>query len=80
MLMDAKPHLTWSDNSDDESGFSIERKAGAGAFAVIGSETFDIEQFHDTSAVAGTSYVYRVMAVNDAGASTPTSEISIAVP
>ena len=80
MLMDAKPHLTWSDNADNELGFSIERKTGAGAFVEIGNETFDIEQFHDTSAAAGTSYTYRVMATNATAMSAPTAEISISTP
>lgn len=81
MLMTGQPHLTWSDNSDDETGFSIERMiTGTGAFAEVATETFDIEQYHDTSAAAGTSYTYRVIAENAAGPSAPSNEITIATP
>ena len=80
VIMDMKPHLTWSDNSSDEEGFSVQRKTGAGSFAEVGSETFDIEQFHDTSAAAATTYTYRVMARNAAGMSVPSNEMEITTP
>ena len=81
MLMSDQPHLTWNDNSDDEDGFSIERMiTGTGAFAEVATETFDIEQYHDMSVAAGTSYTYRVIAENAAGPSTPSNEITIATP
>lgn len=81
MLMTNQPHLTWTDNADNEDGFSIERMiTGTGSFAEIATETFDIEQYHDTSAAAGTSYTYRVMAENAEGMSAPSNEITIATP
>lgn len=79
-LVTNQPHLTWSDNSTDEDTFSIERKTGAGAFAEIATETFNIEQYHDMAVVAGTTYTYRVMARNAAGMSAPSNEISITTP
>jgi hypothetical protein len=80
-LMVGQPHLTWTDNSDDEDGFEIQRMiTGTGTFAVVYTETFDIEQFHDTSVQGGTSYTYRVVAVNEAGDSSPSNEDEIATP
>ena len=80
-LMTGDPHLTWSDNADDEDGFSIQRMVtGTGSFAEVATETFDIEQYHDMSAAAGTSYTYRVLAENAAGTSAPSNEVTIATP
>lgn len=81
MLMGDQPHLTWTDNADNEDGFSIERMiTGTGAFAEVATETFDIEQYHDSSAAAGTSYNYRVRAMNAEGMSAPSNEVTIATP
>ncbi len=80
-LMSNQPHLTWNDNSSDETGFMIERMVtGTGAFADIATETFDVEQYHDTSVMSGMTYTYRVMAQNGAGMSAPSNEVTIAVP
>ncbi len=80
-LMDGKPHLTWDDNSDDETGFVIERMVtGTGSFAEVGSETYNVEQFHDMGAPAGTGFTYRVLAENDTGLSEPSNEFQIATP
>ena len=81
VLMSDQPHLTWTDNADDEDGFSIERMVtGTGSFAEIATETFDIEQYHDMSVAPGTTYVYRVIAVNADGPSAPSNEVTIATP
>ena len=80
-LMTGQPHLTWTDNANDETGFSIERMIqGTGAFAEVATETFDIEQYHDTSAASGKTYVYRVIAENASGASAPSNEATITTP
>jgi len=80
-LMSGDPHLTWTDNADDEDEFSIERMVtGTGAFTEVASETFDIEQYHDMSAAAGTDYTYRVIAMNAGGDSAPSNEIQISTP
>ena len=80
-LVTNQPHLTWSDNSDDEEGFDIERMVtGTGAFAVIYSETFNIEQYHDMDVEPATSYTYRVIAVGAESESAPSNEVTIATP
>jgi hypothetical protein len=60
-------HLTWKDNATNESEYMIERKSGAAAFNTIATVPFDTTQYHDASVVAGTSYVYRVVAMPKSG-------------
>lgn len=61
--MDGGAHLTWKDNSDNEATFMIERKAGTGSFQTLATVPFDTVQYHDANLTAGTTYVYRVMAM-----------------
>ncbi|MDX2054621.1 MAG: fibronectin type III domain-containing protein [Polyangiaceae bacterium] len=56
-------HLTWKDNSDNESQFMLERKAGAAEFAVVSTLPFNTVQYHDAPLTAGVTYAYRVMAM-----------------
>jgi len=51
--------LSWTDNSNDEDGFDIERTEG-GANAIIASVSADATSYSDTGLAAGTSYSYRV--------------------
>ena len=61
-------HLTWTDNSDNEASFMIERKVAAGTFAEIITVPFDTTAHHDSGPLtAGTTYVYRVMAMPKSG-------------
>lgn len=67
-------HLTWTDNADNEDEFIIMRKTGTGALVEIDSIPFNGNQYHDESVVAGTAYVYQVVATNAAG-DAPSSEV-----
>lgn len=66
--------LTWRDNATNESGFEVERSSDNGAtFTQVGvaparTSTGNVT-FVDTTPAGSTSYVYRVRAVNVAGAS-----------
>ena len=67
--------LAWTDNSNNETGFKIERKAGTGGtFAVLANVTSNVNTYSDASLADSTTYCYRVNAFNDAGASSYTSE------
>ncbi len=67
--------LSWTDESDDETGFKIERKDGpAGAWAVIGTTGVDAVSFLDQGLTPNTTYGYRIQACNDAGCSSYTTE------
>ncbi|MDX1501527.1 MAG: family 16 glycosylhydrolase [Thermoanaerobaculia bacterium] len=56
--------LDWSDNSNDETGFEIERQSGGGGFAEIATVGADVTAYSDTGLAAATSYDYRVRATN----------------
>lgn len=56
-------HLTWKDNSDNESGFMIERKVGATDYTTLATVPFNTTQYHDPNLTAGTAYTYHVMAM-----------------
>ncbi len=59
--------LSWSDNSDNEDGFCIERAIGDGAFEELAQVGVDVETYTDTTAQAGVDYRYRVNAFNAFG-------------
>ena len=73
--------LAWADNATDETGYSVERSASGGAFAVVASPAANATSFSDTTVLGNTAYTYRVRAVNtgvfsgysnNASATTPT--------
>lgn len=59
--------VTWTDNSNNETGFRIERQQGAGAFATVGTVGANVAVFNDTGLTDGQTYTYRVCAYNTAG-------------
>ena len=74
-------HLTWVDNSDNETQFMIMRKEmGATDFTTVATPTFNTTTYHDAPLTAGKTYVYMVMAMNDAGESPGSNEVTVAVP
>lgn len=62
--------LSWTDNSDQESGFWIERSPdGASSWARIGAVSSNVTFYADPAVLAESAYYYRVQAYNDLGAS-----------
>lgn len=63
--------VQWTDNSNNESQFGIERCEGVacGGFANLATVGAGVTQYDDTTTVAGVSYSYRITALNVAGAS-----------
>ena len=63
--------LTWTDNSNNEAEFRIERCTGDGcvSFAQIATAGAEAQAFSDTTAAASTTYGYRINAANAAGPS-----------
>ena len=70
-------NLTWTDNSSNEDGFSIERKTGvSGTYAEIATTSANIATYSDTGLTASTAYFYKVRAFNTDGYSAYSNEAS----
>ena len=67
-------NLSWSDNSDNEDGFKIERKKAGESYSQIGIAIPDQINFSDTDLSCRTEYFYRIRAYNAAGDSDYSSE------
>lgn len=79
-VLDGGVHLTWKDASDDEDNFILENKAdGEAEFSAVIELPFDSVTYHDIDVTAGTSYTYRVKAVNAAGEAL-SNEVTIQLP
>jgi len=64
-------NLTWTDNSNNESGFRIERKTGtSGTWGEIATTAANVTSYASTGLSASTAYYYRVRAYNATGNST----------
>ena len=67
--------LTWTDNSNNEDGFKIERKLGTnGTFSQITSVGVNVTTYSDTNLTDGATYCYRLAAFNSAGTSAYSTE------
>ena len=70
-------NLSWKDNSDNESGFKVERATGSSTnFEEIANVGEGISQFSNTGLASNINYTYRVMAYNDGGNSTYSNSVS----
>ena len=70
--------LTWTDNSNNETGFEIERSPTAGSsFTLLHTTLANATGYTDTGLTAGTSYYYRVRAVNASGTSAYSPELTV---
>lgn len=68
--------LTWRDDATNESGYRIERAESITPFQGLTSLPPGSVLFLDTSVRPGTSYRYRVIALNDNGES-PSTDVSV---
>jgi Concanavalin A-like lectin/glucanases superfamily/Fibronectin type III domain len=59
--------LTWVDNASNESGYKLERKSGAGVFAVITTLAANANGYSDKGLSEMTEYTYRVYPYNPSG-------------
>ena len=82
-LLSNQVSLSWTDNSNNETGFKIQRKTGAtGTYATIVTTGVNVTSYndHDTALTDGTVYYYRVCATNAAGDSAFSNEASGTTP
>jgi len=74
--------LTWVDNATNETSYLIERATDPGF--TIGRVSFGLgpneTTYADTSVAAGTTYYYRVVAVNGLVESSPAGPVSVTTP
>lgn len=77
-----KVDLNWDDNSSNEQGFAVERRAEpGGSFEEIGRTAANVVSFNDTGLTGNTRYTYRVRAFFSDGQFSPFSnEFTITTP
>lgn len=61
--------LSWSDNSEGESGFEIDRSTDGNDWSNVGNTGPDENVFIDTGLDSGSTFVYRVRALSGLGSS-----------
>ncbi len=66
-LSETEIMITWKDNSDNESGFELERSSDGTSFAVHATLAENSEQFIDSNLTAGEPYYYRISATSIVG-------------
>jgi acid phosphatase type 7 len=62
-------NLTWTDNSNNETGFDIERSTDNLNWAALTAVGSNVQSYGNTGLAASTTYYYRVRAKNSAGSS-----------
>ncbi len=72
--------LTWTDNSNNEDGFRIERSTDNINFSVIDSVGPNVTTYSDTTVSENTTYYYRVIAWNEYGDSAYSNTASDTTP
>ena len=61
--------LNWKDNSNNETGFQIERSSDGNVFTTIATVATNIRKYKNVTAAVGETYFYRVVAKNNVGLS-----------
>ncbi len=72
--------LSWTDNSDDETGFRVERSTEGGPFEAVGTLDTDAVLHTDAGLAADTDFAYRVIAFNEKGDSPPSAAAPVSTP
>lgn len=63
-------NLTWTDNSNNETGFEVYRATSAsGPFGIVTTTPANTTSFSDIGLTGSTAYYYKVQAINTAGGS-----------
>lgn len=70
--------LNWTDNSDNETGFRIQRKDSTNIFSEVGTVNAGVTTFTDNVPGIAT-YIYRVIAYNDTAVSNYSNEAEVMI-
>jgi FtsP/CotA-like multicopper oxidase with cupredoxin domain/fibronectin type 3 domain-containing protein len=77
-------NFTWTDNSNNETGFRLERAAVVGGvigtYATICLDAANVTNCNDAAPAPGATYAYRVFAFNATGDSAPSNVIQLTMP
>ncbi len=74
--------LNWTDNANNETGMNVERSTNQTSWTHLGSTPTvgaGVVTYTDSTAVAGTTYYYRVSAANATGDSMPSNTASATI-
>jgi hypothetical protein len=79
-VMASQVDLAWTDNSNNEQGFKIERSFDGQTFTEIATVAPNVTTYSDTTVAPATLYFYRVFAFNNFGNSAPTNVVDATTP
>lgn len=71
--------LTWTDNSDNETGFKVQRALFGGVFSTIDTTAANVVTYTDETVTAGTRYEYKIVATNADGDATASNTVNVVV-
>jgi len=70
-------NLRWADNSNNETGFRVERRTeSAGDFVSIATVGSDVDSYPDNGASPGVNYFYQIVAINQDRESGPSNRVN----
>ncbi|HUR58813.1 MAG TPA: hypothetical protein VM029_13960 [Opitutaceae bacterium] len=72
--------VSWIDNSNDETGFRVERATGGGAFVPVASMPANTTGMRDAGRSPSTTYTYRVLAYSSGGDSAYSAVATVTTP
>jgi regulation of enolase protein 1 (concanavalin A-like superfamily) len=72
--------LTWSDNSDNEYWFQLQRATGTGSFESVASIPGNTTSYLDTARTPGTTYHYKISASSGGGVSAFSNIATVTIP
>ncbi|PIE89108.1 MAG: hypothetical protein CR997_12595 [Acidobacteria bacterium] len=73
-------HLSWSDESDNEQGFHIEKSVDGASFEQAGQVSQNVSSWIDSAVTPLTSVAYRVYAYNQNGDSGYSNTVTVEIP
>jgi len=75
VVLSSQINISWTDNSNNEDGFKIERKTGTnGTWTEITTTDANVTSYNNTGLNASTTYYYRIRAYNSTGNSSYSNE------